>query len=83
MWNYRIVRTVENGETLCQIMEVYYDKKKRPYSYCGIAIQGESPEDCIKDVAWIMAGIIKPVLDYPNDFNGKLPKHTTNQQKKE
>lgn len=58
------------------MQEVYYDNKKRPYSYCDISIAGETPEDCIKDVAWIMAGIIKPVLEFPKDFKGKPPKAT-------
>lgn len=70
MWNYRIVRFLEAGENYYRIQEVYYDKKKRPYGYCEIAIDGEKPEDCIKDVAWIMAGITKSILNYPEDFKG-------------
>lgn len=69
MWNYRIVRTIQGNEPLCRMREVYYDKKNRPWSHCEISIQGESLEDCIKDVAWIMVGITKPVLEYPKDFN--------------
>jgi hypothetical protein len=73
MWNYRIVCIKEGGEAYCQVQEVYYDSKRRPYAYCDISIAGETSEDCIKDVAWIMVGITKPVLGYPEDFNGKAP----------
>lgn len=73
MWNYRLVRTTENGEPLCRMQEVYYDGRGRPYAHCDASIQGQTPEECMQDVAWIMVGLTKPVLDYPKDFTGKAP----------
>lgn len=81
MWNYRLVKTIEGGETLIRMQEVYYDRRSRAYGHCDIAIQGETAEDCIKDVAWIMAGIIKPVLTYPEDFKGTAPKSKSTKSK--
>ena len=70
-WNYRIMRHVEqnaaNQEVWYAMHEVYYDTNGAVHSWtkdaCGSPC-GETLEEMVGDLAWIMAGLTKPVLQF-------------------
>jgi hypothetical protein len=69
-WNYRVMRheaKAANDEQFYAIHEVHYRKDRTVSSWtqepCG-SPTGETVQDMIRDLAWIITAITKPTLDY-------------------
>ena len=71
MWNHRIVRTTNEGESY-QLAEVFYDTNKNPYAYGEASIIGESMIDVIKQIKMFESALEKEILNYPDDFTGDV-----------
>lgn len=70
MWNYRIVKWVDDdGEDVFEIREVYYDEKGNPYGHCTAAVFGATMEELGDSMNYLQLAFVKPVLN-ENDFTG-------------
>lgn len=70
-WNYRVIRSVGEDETLYSVHEVYYDDEGKPESWTcePVDLSAESVRALMKDVAWIIRGLTEEVLEVKD---GKL-----------
>lgn len=76
-WEYRIVRNkeyeAEFGEVLYELKEVYYDDSDRPWAFGDPCLMSDTPEGFATVMGWVASGAAKPVLVYPDDFDGVSP----------
>lgn len=63
-WNYRVIRDVSNGKPFYTIREVYYKKDDIPHSLTreGCHAQGDTKDEMIRDLVWMIKAITKPTL---------------------
>jgi hypothetical protein len=69
-WNYRVMRheqrIADNDEVFYAIHEVYYKDNDEVKGWTANATGspcGETMQEMIRDLAWIMTALAKPVLD--------------------
>jgi hypothetical protein len=65
-WNYRVLRTIINGEETFAIHEVYYDKNGNPDSCTKRASEpfGENLKELRSDMDRMLEAFSQPVLEY-------------------
>lgn len=63
-WNYRIIKTIEDGEAAYNIHEVFYDGAGIPIAWSAdpCAPFGESKAEFIADLCHMIAATDKPAL---------------------
>ena len=68
-WNYRVVKTATDGETIFGIHEVYYDDDDKPqmYSTEPCPVFSEDLDGLRKECERFLFAVSKPVL-VPSDF---------------
>lgn len=71
IWNHRLVRITDNGETFFAIQEVYYNDAGEPTGHGDPFMHGDSMEEIETLVRRMGVAITRPVLDSETDFNGK------------
>lgn len=65
-WNYRIFRgTDESGQRYYEFREAYYDEPPKISGWTSnpSAPVGETFDELVNDLAWMLAGLTKPILD--------------------
>lgn len=65
-WNYRVFRCTDpDGSSFYEVREVYYNKDKEVNGWTeeGCSPAGDTFGDLIKDFAWFLAALNKPILD--------------------
>jgi len=70
-WNYRIVKSIKDGEPEYRIVEAYYGEDGRVVGYCKAEAFGETAKELIADLKYMLkdARKYKEILneaDYPN-----------------
>lgn len=72
-WNYRVMRHVENGsanqEVYYAIHEVHYDEDGSVKGWTTEPSGGPfggTLSEMVRDLAWIMTALVKPVLEHTN-----------------
>ena len=70
-WNYRIVKKTYYGEPLFGIHEVYYSEDGKPemVTVDPVGPAGDTFEELLSDVEFMVAALTKPVLDYEDIGN--------------
>lgn len=65
-WNYRVVKSSVNGETLYAVHEAFYKESLEPDSITEnpITIYAESLEGLRQNLELILKALDKPILDY-------------------
>lgn len=67
MWNYRLVRHRERGQTFYEIHEAYYDKNNKVHSITKRATipYGDTRDEVLQALAKMMSDVLRaPALDY-------------------
>jgi len=70
VWNYRIIRTLQNGEAHFNIHEVYYDvegKGEHLWTENPISVGGETIEDLSKTLDYMKQALQRPILEIVDD----------------
>ena len=64
-WNYRVVKSVINGEESYAIHEAYYNEDGEPKSITvdSIAAYGDSAEELKLDLERMLEALSKPILN--------------------
>lgn len=69
-WNHRVVRYIDNGETMLVIAEVFYNgDTKRPFNYGEAFLISETLDGIKEIVQRFEAATKQPILSYPEDFD--------------
>jgi hypothetical protein len=66
-WNVRVVKSTDNGESILQLAEVYYNTLGKPMGYCKASAVGESVDELHTYVDWMKEALAYPIIEFTND----------------
>jgi hypothetical protein len=69
MWNYRIIKTVDeiSKEEWLEICEVYYDTVGKPMGYCKATVGGNNLEEVRSTLDMMKVALDKPTLKFDKE----------------
>jgi hypothetical protein len=63
MWNYRIVKYIDEDEELFELREVYYDQLGKPMGHCSSKLIGDTAEELQSVLDMMSEGCSRPIFN--------------------
>jgi hypothetical protein len=68
IWNIRVVKHIDEGETILQLAEVFYNEVGKPCGWVSVNSFGESIDELHQYTDWMKEALAYPILEFDNDF---------------
>ena len=68
MWNIRVVKYLEEGESVLALAEVFYNTQGKPCGFTSASAIEESIDDLHQYVDWMKEALAYPIIEFETQF---------------